>query len=110
MSDATLSLFGTEPGWLVNPETKLERRFARWAKDNPDVLAEFERRALALHRAGQRRIGVKQVAEVIRYYAAVERRGERYKVNNSYTACIARWLIFRHPELADAIETRRRAA
>jgi hypothetical protein len=71
MSDATLSLFGTEPGWLINPETKLERRFARWAKDNPDVLAEFERRALALHRAGQRRIGVKQVAEVIRYYAAV---------------------------------------
>jgi hypothetical protein len=110
MSDATLSLFPDAPGWLINPGTDLERRFARWAKDNPDVLAEFERRAIRLHESGQRRIGVKQIAEVIRYYAAVESRGDRFKVNNSYTSLLARWLIHRHPELADAIETRRRVA
>jgi hypothetical protein len=109
MSDATLSLFD-EPGWLTNPETKLERRFARWAKDNPDVLAEFERRTMALYRAGQRRIGAKQVAEVVRYFGAVQSKGDRYKLNNNYTALLARLVIYRHPELAGAIETRKRVA
>jgi hypothetical protein len=74
------------------------------------VLVEFERRALALHRAGARRIGVKSVAEVLRYHAAIESRGSRWKIDNSMLSLTSRWLIWRNPELADAIETRRRVA
>jgi hypothetical protein len=73
------------------------------------VLAEFERRALELHRAGAERIGVKALAEVIRYHSTVAGMGD-YKVNNSLISLVSRWLIWRHPELADAIETRRRVA
>jgi hypothetical protein len=109
MSDATLSLFD-EPGWLTAPSTKLERRFARFHRDNPEMLAEFERRALELHRAGAERIGVKALAEVIRYHSTVAGMGEDYKVDNSLISLVARWLIWRNPELADAIETRRRVA
>ena len=110
MPDDTLSLFGSEPGWMICPETKLERRFVAWARENPDLLREFEVRALRLHRAGADRIGVKAIAEVVRYDHTVSGRGDEYKVNNSLLALVSRWLLWRHPELSDAIETRRRVA
>jgi hypothetical protein len=109
MSDATLSLFD-EPGWLTNPSTRLEREFAVFHASNPHVYEEFERRALELHRAGQRRIGVKAIAERLRYDVMLRTLGDEYKINNNRVAFYSRLLIHRNPELADAIETRKRVA
>jgi hypothetical protein len=108
MSDATLSLFATEPGWLVCPESRLEREFAAFHRDNPHVFEEFERRALELHRAGRHRIGAKAIAERIRWDVMLRTLGDEYKVNNNRVSLYSRLLIHRHPELAGAIETRRR--
>lgn len=96
------------PDWLAEPSTRIERRFAEFHRANPHVYAEFERRALQLHRAGARRIGAKAIAERIRWDINIRTLGDEYKINNSYTALYARLLIHHHPELADVIELRRR--
>lgn len=97
-----------DPHWLAWPITKLERRFAEFHAANPHVYAEFERRAMELYRAGARRIGVKAIAERIRWDVHVRVLTEDYKINNSLVALYARLLIHRHPELAEVIELRQR--
>lgn len=96
------------PDWLVEPSTRIERRFAEFHRANPHVYAEFERRALQLHRAGARRIGAKAIAERIRWDIYIRTLSDDYKINNSYVSLYARLLIHRHPQLADVIELRRR--
>lgn len=97
-----------DPHWLQWPTTKLERRFAEFHKRNPHVYAEFERRAMELYRAGATKIGVKAIAERIRWDVRVRTLGDEFKVNNSWVSLYARLLIHRRPELADVIETRQR--
>ena len=97
-----------DPSWLVWPRSRLERRFAAFHAANPHVWAEVERRALALHRAGARRVGIALIFEAMRYDRLVTTTGEPWKMNNSYRALYARLLIARHPELAEVIEVRRR--
>lgn len=110
---ADLPLFASDPHWLTHPQSKLERRFADWYALNPHIYAEFEKRTLDLYLAGARRIGMKAIAEVVRYHSALQSKGDPFKVNNSYVSFIARLLIHRYAKLADVIETReagRRAA
>lgn len=97
-----------DPQWLLWPTTKLERRFAEFHRANPHILAELERRALALVGVGAPRVGVKAIWEAMRYDALVRTDSRDWKLNNSYTALYARLLIHRRPELADVIETRQR--
>lgn len=106
----TPDLFTTaqDPPWLVWPQTRIERRFAEFHRQNPHVYAEFERRAMELYRAGARRIGVKAIAERIRWDVHVRVLSTDYKIDNSLVSLYARLLIHRHPELAEVIELRQR--
>ena len=92
------------------PEMTLVERYVAWSEVNGHVIAEFERRTAQLVAAGRRRVGMKMVAEAIRFDMSVRSDGEPWAVNNSYVALIARDLIERHPEWADFIETRRSCA
>lgn len=105
-----MDLFTADPAWLSHPSTKLEREFAEWYALNPGIVAEFERRTMELYRAGAKRIGMKAIAEVVRYHSALQSKGDARKVNNSRVSFIARLMLHRHPELADRIETRERHA
>ena len=88
--------------------------FARWCELNPGPLREIELTAVAIDARG-RRVSAKYLVEKLRYeYAGaivgvpfVDGSGaeHRYSVNNSDTACLARWLLARHPGMR--IETRR---
>jgi hypothetical protein len=55
---------------------------------------------------GHRRIGVKQLWEVLRYSYDANTVGSAFRANNDFTSRAARDLIERHPEWADFIETR----
>lgn len=98
------------PGWLADPQTDNERAFAAFVAANPHVYRELEERALRLHRAGRRRIGVKAIIEAMRYDWAVRTDAPDYKLNNSHTAFLARLLLHNRPELEGVIETRRAQA
>lgn len=93
-----------EQGVLPVPGTIAER-YARW-RETPDGLVAFQAiRELALAAAarGDRRIGVKHLAEDVRAQ-------RRIRINNSVVALIARELKEREPRLRDRIELRERVA
>ncbi|HEX7050099.1 MAG TPA: hypothetical protein VF188_07870, partial [Longimicrobiales bacterium] len=92
-----------DPPWLVWPQTELERRFAEFHRNNPHVYREFERRAMELYRAGATKIGVKAIAERIRWDVRIRTLGDEFKINNTYVSLYSRLLLHRHPELADVI-------
>jgi len=97
----------TIPHWLRDPETDLEKRFADFHELNPHVYERLERMALSAIRRGVKRIGMKQLFEVLRWNSALRTAGEAWKLNNSYTSLYARLLIHHHPEMEAVIETRR---
>ena len=87
------------------PKASIQERYEAFIAANPWVLSETERLVADLVDAGQKRIGVKQVWEVIRYGYRRTFSAD-FKANNDYTSRIARDLIARHPSWADHIETR----
>ncbi len=95
MSDAQLTIDMWEA-----PETgNLRRNAERWIEDHPEVMDLFERFALELAAQG-RHFGMKLIAERVRWETFFKYGDDDYwKVNNNYTAYIARRLASRHPTL-----------
>ncbi len=90
------------------PELTLADRYAAFRDANPHVLDAFEAVA-AQWLAGHQRVGMKAVAERIRWETGI-RTGDAWKVNNSFVAFIARDLLERRPEWRSRIETRTQRA
>lgn len=88
------------------PGMTLEDRYRAWREVNGHVVAEFERRAGRLILAGRTRIGMKMLAESIRYETSLRSVSDPWRVNNSYVSLIARELIREHPAWSTHIETR----
>lgn len=105
---ADLPLFAADPHWLTHPMSKLECQFAEFHAENPHVYSLFERYALEAWKAGASRIGVKAIAERVRWDQRVGVQTSDWKINNSIVALYARLLIHRHPMFAELIETRER--
>ncbi len=90
------------------------RLFERWCELNPDALEFIEQKALDYDVRGLH-VGVKHIAECLRFDSGIKLVGVRfwdgngqtheYCVNNSDTSLIARWLLGRYPEMD--IETRK---
>ncbi len=79
---------------------------AQWIAANQHIVDEFERRTARLVAAGRTRIGVKMLAESIRYETMLRAESDPFRVNNSAVSFVARELIRRHPDWAPLIETR----
>ena len=80
---------------------------AIWIAGHPTAMAILERMALARAQARQR-FGMKALVEAVRWHYAIERTDQDadFKLNNNYTSYLARWLIDRHPQIADYVELR----
>lgn len=94
---------------IVTPEYEAEatlaERFAAFHEANPHVADALETLAeqwLARHR----KVGMKSLAEQVRWASGMQTTGEPWRINNSHVAFYARLLIDRRPEWADCIETR----
>lgn len=96
MSQMTLDFCTSVKSW--------RERANRWIDENPVTYGLFVKFALRAARRNER-IGVKMIAERVRWECAVEKSGE-YKVNNNYVSYIARRMIQDYPELKRLIETR----
>ena len=85
----------------------LRRQAQRWIDRNAEAMRLFEQFALEMARAG-RRFGAKLLFERVRWEVYLQTdSASDFKLNNNYTPYVARWLIDRHPHLAQHIETRR---
>lgn len=101
-----LPLFSSEPLWLTEPETPIERRFAEFHHANPQVFDRLRMLALNALKRGEQRLGIANLVEYLR--RDQETRGEPYRLNNSFRSLYARLLVHHHPELETLIEIRQR--
>lgn len=90
------------------PDLTLSQRFDLFHSANPWVADALESLAADWLAHGHSRVGVKALAEVIRwqYGRSTVDGAAAFKVNNSYVSRYARLMLERHPEWARAIETR----
>lgn len=101
----TDALFDLAPLVTSEPAPTIAERFAAFHAANPWVADALERLARDWLAAGHPRVGVKALWEVLRWQYG-RTTGSPFKADNNFTSHYARLLIERHPEWADAIETR----
>jgi len=65
------------------------KSFNQYISENPQVYDEFKRLTLMGIHKGARRLGAKQICEVIRWYSLINH-NDIYKVNNSFVSGLAR--------------------
>lgn len=87
------------------PDATIQERYEAWIAANSWVLEAMEKLVARWLCSGHARVGMKQMWEVVRWQYG-ETTGSTFKANNDFTSRVARDLLARHPEWADAIETR----
>jgi hypothetical protein len=78
---------------------RLRRAAIKWMVENPKALSFFEKFALELLQQ-KKRFGIDLIRERVRWETYFTYNGE-YKFANAHAPYIARYLIHKHPELAD---------
>lgn len=88
------------------PDT-LQARFEVWLADNAHIYWAFREAALNLKRRGRTRIGMKHLAEELRWNSGLYSIGTEFKIDNNFTSRIARKLLEDCPELEGFLELRK---
>lgn len=86
----------------------IDERFRDFHTQNGWVYRQLEAMTTELVAAGQRRVGMKMLVEVLRwrYFRQTFDPSSPFRLNNDYTSRYSRLLIADHPEWADVFETR----
>lgn len=85
----------------------IEERFPIWVAANGHLVEYITRRSLGAARRGAKRLSMKAIFEEIRASASVDNGGPvEWRLDNSFTAPMARLLMDRNPELRGLFETR----
>lgn len=95
---------------MSDPTDPLMVRFDRFHAANPHVYDQLVELAWTAYYAGQRRIGIAQLFEVLRWNRRIHTRDTEFKLNNVYRAPYARLIMERNPQLGQIFETRRSQA
>lgn len=74
----------------------------------PDVAALFEKLALDVRAAGWNRFSSDAILHRIRWHHRVERGNRAFRINDHWSAPLARWFLSKHPDLEGFFETRER--
>ncbi len=90
-------------------ELTIDERFAKFHQANPEVYASLHALAITQVAAGERRISVKCLYELLRTTMPETITGEPFRLNNIFTRCYAD-LLAEDPLLAARIERRQRHA
>lgn len=91
---------------LVRERPSAEEAFAAFRRSNPWFMRRFAQLALADRTIGRTRGSAKRYFELLR--DEVAERGQRYRLNNDFTALAARIAMEDYPELEGFFETRAR--
>lgn len=83
----------------------IKTKFEIYLAQNPGVYPMFKKFAFQLLEAGHKRIGSKMIFEKIRYETMLEQKGE-FKINNSYSADMARKFESDYPIYKGVFEKR----
>lgn len=94
---------------LMRAPDHIEAAYLRWRAENPAIMDAFRRFAREAART-RAHYGVKSIAERVRWHLAVESNGDAFKMNNNFTALLARDLMAEGVVPPDFFETRERRA
>ena len=84
----------------------IQSKFERFHADNPHVLYELMSMIATAKNVGRRRVGMKQLFEVLRWNNSLSTEAVDFKLNNNYTAYYTRLIDEMRPDLG-ALLTRR---
>lgn len=85
----------------------LMREWWEWLKKNKGVFLLFESIALEMIESGMRHYSSDGILHVVRYQLRHEISTGRYKINNNYTPCFARYFVRLYPEHSKFFELRK---
>lgn len=107
MGSESLPLFDSTPleAPLMPAGTTHEARARLFHERNPQVMKMAIDLAVYARRRGAKRYGMKAIWEILRF-RALETSGDKYKLNNSYTAWYAREIMATVPSLQGFLTTR----
>lgn len=86
----------------------IAERFADWHAAHPEVYRKLVTLARQAKAMGMSRYGMKALWEVARWSLYVDSEGQEYKLNNDFTAPMARLIMAQEPDLDGFFETRER--
>jgi hypothetical protein len=96
-----------EPAQLSLLPDPLDVRFAEYHQANPHIYDAIVDICREWKAAGQSRIGMKMVIEVLRWQRGIRSTDEDFAVNNSMGSRYARLVMANEPDLVGFFETRR---
>ena len=76
----------------------------------PEVMTEFERLAIRVRDSGFRRYSADAILHRIRWEMSVERGNREFKVNDHWSAPLARWFLGQHPDFQGFFKLRKTGA
>jgi hypothetical protein len=77
----------------------MKKSFRKYNEENPQIYTEFRKIAFQLIGRNYKRIGARQILEVIRYHTMISG-NDQFKVNNNYSADYARLFERDFPQYA----------
>lgn len=84
----------------------LRTRFTVWKVQNPHVVEMFFRFADEAWESGVRPIGAKLITERLRWETVMASKGDPFKINNNFTAYLAREYVKAKPDRISLFEFR----
>ena len=104
-----VDLIDNKPDIYAGLDPYIMRTFRKWVPYNENVLRGYENYALELKRFGDRdRYSIVAITERLRWDSYLRQEGDQYKLNNNFSAPIARTLMELIPELRGMFQTRDR--
>ena len=92
----------------IRKKESITEKFYRFHSRNPHVYNLIVELAYRMKRSGVHKFGLKGIFEYLRWQYSMQTQGDRYKLNNVFTALYARRIMACEPGLKDFFETRKR--
>lgn len=87
-------------------ESRLDRAFAEFHRENPHVYAKLVALARQARSCGRLRLGMKMLFEVVRWHHAIETTDPKFKINNNLASRYARLIMTTERDLGRMFELR----
>ncbi len=91
---------------MKNDKNKLTERFNNFHANNPQVYDEFKRITFISIERGFKKIGGDFIANIIRWESRVSSAGDKFKINNDFTAFYSRMFEKEYPLLKGTFRLR----
>ena len=81
--------------------------FSKFIAENPHIYKSFEEQTLRAIKKGRTKISSDLIINYIRWEQFIESSDKHFKINNSYSAYIARHFIKQNPQYSDLFNLRK---